>query len=113
MNLDQSKSKNKKITREWKNFFSNRSTCNIYSKNRIRGSLYTCNYLNLFFIVILGILRDKENEADTATESGVQQRRLTNHSARKFMLQKFDDCGFEHNHIKQVIILFKLYVFSL
>ena len=33
--------------------------------------------------------------------------------ARKFMLQKLDDCGFEHNHIKQVIILFNLYVFSL
>lgn len=61
----------------------------------------TCN-LNLLFIAILGILRDKENEADTATESRVQQRRLTNHSARRFMLQKLDDCGFEHNHIKQI-----------
>lgn len=113
MNLDQSISKNKKIPREWNKFVSNRSTCNVDSKNRIRGSLCTGNYLNLFFIVILGILRDKDNEADTATESGVQQKRLTNHSARKCMLQQLDDCGFEHNHIKQVIILFKLYVFSL
>ena len=37
------------------------------------------NYLNFFFIVILGILRDKENEADTATESGVQQSYLNVH----------------------------------
>ena len=63
--------------------------------------------INIILFVILGIVKEIENcdvnfdENDDQVEEA--ERRLTNHSARRFMLQKLDDVGIEHNHIKQVI----------
>ncbi|VDI00678.1 Hypothetical predicted protein [Mytilus galloprovincialis] len=44
----------------------------------------------------------KEDDDNDESENDSGNRRLTNHSARRFMLQKLDDAGFEHNHIKQI-----------
>ncbi|CAC5425298.1 unnamed protein product [Mytilus coruscus] len=46
-----------------------------------------------------GIIQSKDDNDESENDPG--NRRLTNHSARRFMLQKLDDAGFEHNHIKQ------------
>ncbi|VDH94527.1 Hypothetical predicted protein [Mytilus galloprovincialis] len=49
-----------------------------------------------------GIIQSKEDDDNDESENDSGNRRLTNHSARRFMLQKLDDAGFEHNHIKQI-----------
>jgi len=49
---------------------------------------------------------DDEKENDSIYGKPSTKRRLTNHSARRFMLQKLDDKGVEHNHIKQVTMIF-------
>ncbi|CAC5419028.1 unnamed protein product [Mytilus coruscus] len=51
-----------------------------------------------------GIIQSKEDQHDDndGSENDSVNRRLTNHSARRFMLQKLDDAGFEHNHTKQI-----------
>jgi hypothetical protein len=56
--------------------------------------------------VILGIIKEVDkvqNSDDNDDQDEEAETHLTNHSARRFMLQKLDDAGFEHNHIKQVI----------
>ena len=53
--------------------------------------------------VILGIIKEVENSDVNDNQDEQAERHLTNHSARRFMLQKLDDAGVEHNHIKQVI----------
>ncbi|CAG2256703.1 unnamed protein product [Mytilus edulis] len=49
-----------------------------------------------------GITQSKEDVDNDESENDSGNRRLTNHSARRFMLQKLDDAEFEHNHIKQI-----------
>ena len=52
----------------------------------------------MFYVGLLDEKTTSNMSNDDETESA-NKRRLTNHSARRFLLQKLDDCGFEHNHI--------------
>jgi hypothetical protein len=49
---------------------------------------------------------DDEKENDSIDGKPSTKRILTNHSARRIMLQKLDDKGVEHNDIKQVTMIF-------
>ena len=54
---------------------------------------------------------DDEKENDSIYGKPSTKHRLTNHSVRRFMLQKLDDKGVEHNHIKQVTMIFSSYLY--
>jgi hypothetical protein len=43
-----------------------------------------------------------QNSDENDDQDEEAERHLTNHSARRCILQKLDDTGVEHNHIKQV-----------
>ncbi|XP_076081788.1 uncharacterized protein LOC143052605 [Mytilus galloprovincialis] len=49
-----------------------------------------------------GIIKEHTQNDENQPLDDNTNRRLTNHSARRFMLQKLDDEGIEHNHIKQI-----------
>jgi hypothetical protein len=61
--------------------------------------------------VLVELNPDYEKENDSIDGKSSTKRRLTNHSARRFMLQKLDDKGVEHNHIKQVTMIFSSYLY--
>ncbi|VDI24640.1 Hypothetical predicted protein [Mytilus galloprovincialis] len=55
------------------------------------------------YIVNEGIITEVENGNENDDQDEGAERHHPNHSARRFMLQKLDDSGVEHNHIKEVI----------
>ena len=84
-------------------FFQLQITIFIKKLYNFKSKLSKLKWWVLF--VILGIIKevDKVQNSDENDDQDEEaERHLTNHSARRFMLQKLDDAGVEHNHIKQV-----------